>query len=163
MLSVRRVYTNTILNLYGIHASSRLHQCFKHAPSTNWQWKLLIKADETNKRGQKNIIDGETELLNGFEFNAAAPLYQTFGVKYEASIDRASGVAQVKIPSYNMVELVKAPFESSHFRLHIEGAEVDFEQGAYVAEFRNSVPVSVKSIEGSALDLSFALVLKSKK
>ena len=122
----------------------------------------VIKADATNKRGQKNVIDGETELLNGFEFNTAAPLHQTFGVKYEPSIDRSSGVAQVKIPSYNIEELVKAPFESSHFRFHIAGAEVDFEQGSYVVEFKDSDPVSVKLMEGSALNLSVNLPANSK-
>jgi len=126
------------------------------------QMHSVIKADAINKRGLKNVIDGETELLNGFEFNSAAPLYQTFGVKYEASIDRISGVAQVKIPSYNIEELIKAPFESSHFRFHIGGAEVDFEQGAYVVDFKNSEPVSVKLMEGSALDLSVNLPANSK-
>ena len=29
----------------------------------------VIKADATNPRGKKNVIDGETELLTGFEFN----------------------------------------------------------------------------------------------
>jgi hypothetical protein len=34
----------------------------------------VIKADETNPRGFRNVIDGEAELLKGFEFNANSKL-----------------------------------------------------------------------------------------
>jgi hypothetical protein len=29
----------------------------------------VIQADATNSRGQRNVIDGEAEMLEGFEFN----------------------------------------------------------------------------------------------
>ncbi|HSQ45117.1 MAG TPA: hypothetical protein VLM16_08985 [Ginsengibacter sp.] len=29
----------------------------------------VIQADATNMRGQRNVIDGKAELLQGFEFN----------------------------------------------------------------------------------------------
>ncbi|PUZ30053.1 hypothetical protein GA0116948_10141 [Chitinophaga costaii] len=37
----------------------------------------VLKADVTSTRGQRNVIDGEAELLQGFEFNAASPLATT--------------------------------------------------------------------------------------
>jgi hypothetical protein len=38
----------------------------------------VIQADSTNVRGQRNVIDGEAELLNGFEFNLDGKLGSTF-------------------------------------------------------------------------------------
>lgn len=121
----------------------------------------VIKADVTNKRGLKNVIDGETELLTNFEFNAVAPLPNTFGVKYEASIDRVSGAAQIKVPSFEVEKLVTAPFESTHFQLHMAGVEVDFENGSTVVEFKDSKPFSLKLREVSAFDLAVNLPANS--
>ena len=122
----------------------------------------VIKADMTNKRGLKNVIDGETEMLKGFEFNIAAPLYQTFGVKYEASIDRVSGAVQIKLPSFKLEDMVKAPFEATHFQLNMAGAEVDFENGSYVVEFKESESLSLATKEINAFNLAVNLPANSK-
>jgi hypothetical protein len=121
----------------------------------------VIKADTTNKRGQKNVIDGETELLAGFDFNTAAPLSNAFGVQYEASIDRVSGAAQIKLPAFNK-DMVTAPFEATHFQLRIAGVEVDFEKGAYVVEFKESASLSLNEREFSAFSLAVNLPANSK-
>ena len=38
----------------------------------------VIQMDATNPRGQRNVIDGEAELLIGFDFNANGKLGNTF-------------------------------------------------------------------------------------
>ncbi|UYQ95673.1 hypothetical protein MKQ68_11220 [Chitinophaga horti] len=38
----------------------------------------MIKADATSVRGKRNVIDGEAELLQGFEFNINGTLQGTF-------------------------------------------------------------------------------------
>ncbi|WP_204743317.1 hypothetical protein [Pseudocnuella soli] len=38
----------------------------------------VVKADATSPRGQRNVLDGELELLENFEFNEAGKLGQTF-------------------------------------------------------------------------------------
>ncbi len=37
----------------------------------------VVQADATNPRGQRNVIDGEAELLQGFEFNISGKLGTT--------------------------------------------------------------------------------------
>lgn len=55
----------------------------------------VIKADSTSTRGQRNVIDGETELLEGFNCNSNAPLGSTLYLAYAATIARATGELSV--------------------------------------------------------------------
>ena len=50
----------------------------------------VVKADTTNPRGQRNVIDGEAELLQGFEFNRNGKLGSTLFAPFVSNIDRAS-------------------------------------------------------------------------
>ncbi|THU34949.1 hypothetical protein FAM09_23455 [Niastella caeni] len=122
------------------------------------QMTKVIKADSTNPRGKKNVLDGETELLTGFEFNARGKLSSTLIVTYESSIDRASGTVQVKLPSFVPDnKAIASPFEATHFQLHMAGVEVDFERAAYVAKFKSSDQLVLNGKELAAFDLSVAL------
>lgn len=113
----------------------------------------VIKADITNPRGKKNVIDGETELLTGFDFNAKGKLSTTFFVNYDVSIERATGILQVKVPAFVPKQMIAAPVEATHFQLHMAGAEVDFEKGVYTALFKSSDQLVLSSKEVTALDL----------
>lgn len=117
----------------------------------------VIKRDATNPRGKKNVIDGETELLTGFEFNVNGRLTVSFAAPYEATIDRASGNALVKIPTFITEKLVTAPYEATHMQLNIGALEVNFENETYVAKFASSAYLSLAEKEHAAFDLSVAL------
>src|SRR5688572_27474302 len=60
----------------------------------------VVQADLTNPRGQRNIIDGEAELLAGFDFNANAMLSTVLRISPTYSIDRATGVMSADFPSF---------------------------------------------------------------
>ncbi|HEY1022135.1 MAG TPA: hypothetical protein VGE06_07465 [Flavisolibacter sp.] len=45
----------------------------------------VIKADSTSQRGQRNVVDGEAELLTGFDFNLNAKLGATLHAPYTAA------------------------------------------------------------------------------
>ena len=47
----------------------------------------VVQADTTNPRGLRNVIDGEAELLLGFEFNVAGKLSATLFAPYTTTID----------------------------------------------------------------------------
>jgi hypothetical protein len=121
------------------------------------QMVQVIKADQTNPRGKKNVIDGETEKLKGFEFNASGKLSITFAVQYETVLDRATGTAQVKIPAFIPADMVTAPYEATHMQVHIAGLEVDFEQQTYVAQFKSSEQLPLGETQQPAIDLSVTL------
>ena len=94
----------------------------------------VIKADETNPRGFRNVIDGEAELLKGFEFNANSKLGTTLFAPFTGTINRISGQLAVTIASFIPVNMITAPSGTTHFKIVSAGAEIDFEQGSYTAE-----------------------------
>lgn len=61
----------------------------------------VIKADATNERGQRNVIDGEAVLLEGFDFNNNGKLSTTLYAPYTSSIDRVTGELSINIPSFS--------------------------------------------------------------
>jgi hypothetical protein len=58
----------------------------------------VVKADATSTRGQRNVLDGELELLEGFEFNINGLFRTTFYAPYSATINRATGVLKIAVP-----------------------------------------------------------------
>ena len=91
----------------------------------------VIKADATSVRGMRNVMDGETELLQGFEFNRNSVLTQTFPVIYTSTINRATGLLSVSIPSFIPKEDLVVPEGASHFKIVSAGSEIDFEQSTF--------------------------------
>jgi hypothetical protein len=88
----------------------------------------VIKADSTSGRGLRNVIDGETELLEGFDFNINAKLSTTVYAPYTTTIDRVPGSLTLSIPSFKPSDMIAAPAGSTHFKIVSAGAEIDFEQ-----------------------------------
>ena len=57
----------------------------------------VIQADMISVRGLRNVIDGEAELLTGFEFNIRGKLGTSLFAPFVAVIDRASGTISVDL------------------------------------------------------------------
>src|SRR5258705_6186721 len=51
----------------------------------------VIQEDATNPRGERNVIDGEAEFLQGFEFNKNGKLGTTLYAPFTTVIDRVAG------------------------------------------------------------------------
>lgn len=93
----------------------------------------VVQADETNDRGQRNVIDGEAALLQGFDFNIGAKLSTTLYAPYTVSFDRSSGKAAINLAAFTPKVGITAPAGATHFRLFMGIAAVDFEAGSYEA------------------------------
>src|SRR6187549_4302321 len=65
----------------------------------------VIKADETNPRGYRNVIDGEAEFLKGFEFNVNSKLGTTLFAPFTGTVNRVTGELSVGIPSFVPVNM----------------------------------------------------------
>lgn len=94
----------------------------------------VIKADATSTRGQRNVIDGETELLEGFEFNINAKLGTTIFAPYTVTINRVGGELSVNIPGFLPINLIAAPAGTTHFKIFSAGSEIDFENNLAVTD-----------------------------
>ena len=93
----------------------------------------VIKADETNPRGQRNVIDGEATLLNGFNFNNNAPLSSTLYMAYTAAINRVTGICTVNMPQLVPANDIMTPPGCTHFGFMGMAAAIDFENGTHEA------------------------------
>jgi hypothetical protein len=94
----------------------------------------VIQADSTNERGLRNVIDGEAELLAGFEFNIRGKLGTSLFAPYTGSIDRVTGEIAVDIPSFIPSNMIAAPGGTTHFKIISAGVEIDFENESFVEQ-----------------------------
>jgi hypothetical protein len=92
----------------------------------------VIQADLTNDRGLRNVIDGEAELLTGFDFNIRGKLGSTLYVPFTGQIDRSSGEISVDIASFVPANMIAAPGGTTHYKIISAGAEIDFEAETFV-------------------------------
>nr|WP_315218310.1 hypothetical protein [uncultured Flavobacterium sp.] len=92
----------------------------------------VIQADVTSVRGLRNVIDGESELLTGFEFNIRGKLGTSLFAPFVAGIDRVSGDITVDLDSFIPANMLAAPTGTTHFKIISAGAEIDFENETFV-------------------------------
>nr|WP_315211418.1 hypothetical protein [uncultured Flavobacterium sp.] len=93
----------------------------------------VIQADITSVRGLRNVIDGEAELLTGFEFNIRGKLGTSLFAPFIATIDRLTGEIKVDLASFIPSNMIAAASGTTHFKIISAGAEVDFEAESFVA------------------------------
>lgn len=93
----------------------------------------VIKADTTSQRGQRNVIDGEAELLSGFDFNVDAKLGTTLYAPYTATINRVTGECTIAFPAFVPINMIAAPGGTTHFKLFAAAAAIDFQGEAFSA------------------------------
>ena len=98
----------------------------------------VIQADETNERGLRNVIDGEAELLLGFEFNIRGKLGTTLFAPYTAAIDRVTGEITLDVPPFIPINMIAAPSGTTHYKIISGGAEIDFEAETFVVQTSES-------------------------
>ena len=96
------------------------------------QMVKVIQADVTSERGLRNVIDGEAELLAGFEFNIRGKLGTSLFAPYVGTIDRATGEISVDIDPFVPANMIAAPSGTTHYKIISAGAEIDFEAGTFV-------------------------------
>lgn len=123
----------------------------------------VIQADQVNERGLRNVIDGEAELLIGFEFNINGKLGTTLFAPYTGAIDRVSGAITVDIPPYVPINMVSAPSGSTHYKIISAGAEIDFENQTFVMESSESAVLPIDAVPTVALALSNQVTAASTK
>jgi hypothetical protein len=121
----------------------------------------VIKADETNTRGQRNVLDGELELLEGFEFNNNGKLSATLYTAYTANIDRVTGALSINIPSFSPANAIASPENATHVRLISGGASINFEAGTFEAIMSESAEIAIEQAAIPAVDLVNQLTANS--
>ncbi|WNM20439.1 hypothetical protein [Flavobacterium capsici] len=123
----------------------------------------VLQADSVSERGLRNVIDGETELLVGFEFNIRGKLSNSLYAPYSTQIDRVTGELTVDIPSFVPTNMIAAPSGCTHFRIVSGGAEIDFENGEYFVATDESAILPWNGAATIAINQVNALTANSTK
>ncbi|WP_310560541.1 hypothetical protein [Flavobacterium sp.] len=92
----------------------------------------VIQADVTSLRGLRNVIDGEAELLAGFEFNIRGKLGTSLFAPFVGAIDRVTGEITIDLDPFVPANMIDAPSGTTHFKIISAGAEIDFETETFV-------------------------------
>ncbi len=86
----------------------------------------VVKADGEHLRGERNILPQHTRMLRNFDFNAAAPLYETVLVDYTIQADSAANLLRIIIPAFYPRVAIVAPKTATHFQWVVAGLPIDF-------------------------------------
>jgi hypothetical protein len=117
----------------------------------------VIQADTTSVRGKRNVIDGEAELLTGFDCNAAAHLGASLYAPYTATIDRTSGALSVVIPAFTPATSIVAPAGATHFRITAVGTVINFEAGSYDTDTQETAHLPLGSTPTAPISLALSV------
>lgn len=121
----------------------------------------VVKADATNTRGERNVLDGELEILQGFEFNNGGRLGATLYAPYDANINRVSGEAVIDIAGFVPQNTIAAPQGATHMKFVSAGAEVDFEADTFKLVTSESPEIEIGPQTEAAINLTNALTAAS--
>ena len=119
---IRTAFRALLLNSADGRMVSRLTQ----------QMVKVIQADLINERGLRNVIDGEAELLTGFEFNIRGKLGTSLFAPFVGAIDRVTGEITVDLAPFIPTNMIAAPSGTTHYKIISAGAEIDFEAETFV-------------------------------
>ncbi len=117
----------------------------------------VIQMDTTNPRGLRNVIDGEAELLQGFDFNINGKVSTTIYAPFTAVIDRVTGALTVNFPAFIPVNMINAPSGATHFKINTAGAEVDFEAEVFTVDAQSSAVLPIDANPTAVINLANAL------
>lgn len=121
----------------------------------------VIQEDTSNPRGLRNVIDGEAELLEGFEFNISGKLGTTLYAPYNGTIDRVAGTLTASIPAFVPINMIAAPGGTTHFKIVSAGAEVDFENETFVMDNQATAVIPWDATATAVINLANAVTANS--
>lgn len=127
------------------------------------QMVKVIQADQTSVRGLRNVIDGEAELLTGFEFNIGGKLSTSLFAPYIGTIDRVTGAITVALDPFVPANMIAAPGGSTHFKIISAGAEIDFETETFVEAHSETAILAWDATATVAINLANAVTPNSTK
>jgi hypothetical protein len=134
--------------------------CIANAKSRDWHNRLskvireIMQLDAVNPRGQRGVIDDETSLLEGFDFNSTAKMGSVLYAQPTTEIDRVTGNCSVTVPAINPAVALAAPEGATHYRFLACSAQLDFEAESVEAASAESVFVAITNTAKPAVVLA---------
>jgi hypothetical protein len=98
----------------------------------------VMKLDTTNNRGERTVVAGDVNLLQGFNFNIKSNLSSVLTAPFTTTVTRNTGALEVSIPAFLPAMSIQAPAGTTHFKIVSAGLEANFEAGTYVKDENES-------------------------
>jgi hypothetical protein len=114
----------------------------------------VIQADAINERGLRNVIDGEAEVLEVFDFNVTGKLGPTLYAPFTGPINRVTGELVVTIPAFVPANMVAAPSGSTHFKIISAGVAINFENETYEVTTSATADLPLNGTATTVIDLA---------
>lgn len=117
----------------------------------------ITKTDTVNERGLRTIQDGDMTTLNGFEFNLNGKLGSTLFTPFSTDLDRVTGDVELSLAPFAPKVRIAAPGGTTHFKVVMGAAELDFANEASVFESTETAILPYDAQNTAAIDLSVTL------
>lgn len=101
----------------------------------------VVKADSNSVRGQRNVIDGEIDLLLGFNFNSRVKLSNVLYFAIQSALDRATGKLTYQLPAFNPQIDVIPPAGATHLRLTMAASALGFATETFNTDIQSVAPI----------------------
>jgi len=98
----------------------------------------VVKSDLINERGARTIQDGDLGLINGFDFNIRGKLGTTLFAPFIVAFDRITGNVTADLAAFSPIVRIAAPGGTTHFKVVMGAAELDFVNESFVFEMDDS-------------------------
>ncbi|MBT1689163.1 hypothetical protein [Dawidia soli] len=117
----------------------------------------VLKTDQVSLRGQRNVANGDLNLLRGFDFNDEGKLTHTFFAPYAADVDRVTGTVTIDVPAFVPTDMIAYPDGATHFRLVAAAAEVDFAENAYNVQALETDELVLGALPAAPVNLALTM------
>jgi len=117
----------------------------------------VLQSVQANPSGKRNILDGDLNMLKGFEFNAQCGLSQVLRKSIKLTANAGNVSVSIEIPEFVPSRHLKSPQVSSHFQMILGMAATDFNNASYQSAFAETAQMPVKSSLGNTLSITCAL------
>ena len=121
----------------------------------------IVKTDTTNARGLRTLTDGDMSILLGFEFNLNGKLGTTLFTPFVNAFDRATGDATLNLAAFSPTLRIAAPTGTTHFKVVMGAAELDFANEASVFENDETAILPYAAADTAAIALTASLTANS--
>ena len=117
----------------------------------------VIKTDAVSTRGERLVMAGQLDLLNGFEFNMGSNLDKVFSGSYVVEFNRETGLGEVNVAAFNPGMNFQKPEGATHAQLVLIAGEFDFDGLSYNTASGQSVAIDLSLQNQEALTIQAQL------
>jgi len=122
----------------------------------------VIRTDDVNPRGKRNMTDSNIELLEGFEFNENRKLHEVLRAPFTTAVDRTIGTVKITIDNFTPLNDIAFPERATHCKLVAIAAEIDFKRELHISGSNESEALPLTTPHRNTLLLHPSLTATSE-